>query len=57
LDGGEIEASNKWQLGRNHALFDLNQISAIVKELVQSISNIDPDTRKFCENLVQMEYT
>jgi hypothetical protein len=57
LQGREIEASDKWQLGRNHALFDLNQIVVIVKELIQSISNIDPDTRKFCEDLIQMEFT
>jgi hypothetical protein len=57
LEGREIEASDKWQLGRNHALFDLNQIVVIVKELIQSISNIDPDTRKFCEDLIQMEFT
>jgi hypothetical protein len=57
LEGREIEASDKWQLGRNHALFDLNQIVIIVKELIQGISNIDPDMRKFCEDLIQMEFT
>lgn len=53
LDGGKIEAFHKWNLGKNHAQFDLNKISAVVEELMQCIPNIDPDTRKICENVVQ----